>query len=87
MTEKKKTLLGELLVLDEIITKEQLDEALKMQKTGDKRLLGLILIDLGYLNHSMLNKYLSKEVEFKVDSLKITISNVEEIENLYNKDS
>jgi len=41
--------LGELLLEEDVLTKRQLNKALDIQKSGDKRKIGEILIDLGYL--------------------------------------
>jgi hypothetical protein len=41
--------LGELLLEGDVLTKRQLNKALAMQETGDKRKLGEILVELGYL--------------------------------------
>jgi hypothetical protein len=41
--------LGELLLEEDVLTRRQLNKALDIQKGGDKRKLGEILIDLGYL--------------------------------------
>jgi type IV pilus assembly protein PilB len=55
-----KKLLGELLIENRLITQEQLDEALKIQrKDGD--LLGAILVNLGYLDDETLLDYLKMQ--------------------------
>ena len=41
--------LGEILLEEDVLTKRQLNKALDLQKDGDKRKIGEILIDLGYL--------------------------------------
>jgi hypothetical protein len=41
--------LGELLLEEDVLTKRQLNKALAMQEAGDKRKIGEILIELGYL--------------------------------------
>ena len=41
--------LGEILLEEDVLTKKQLNEALDIQKSGDKRKIGEILIELGYL--------------------------------------
>ena len=43
------TKLGDLLLEGDVLTKRQLNKALAMQETGDKRKLGEILVDLGYI--------------------------------------
>ena len=42
-------MLGELLLEEDVLTRRQLNKALDIQKGGDKRKLGEILIELGYL--------------------------------------
>ena len=52
--------IGEMLVSRKIITQEQLDEALVLQKqTGEK--LGNILISLGYVTEEVLLSFLSRQ--------------------------
>ena len=41
--------LGELLLEEDVLTKRQLNKALAMQEAGDKRKIGEILVELGYL--------------------------------------
>jgi len=41
--------LGEILLEEDVLTKRQLQKALDIQQSGDKRKLGEILIELGYL--------------------------------------
>jgi len=41
--------LGEILLEGDVLTKRQLNKALAMQTAGDKRKLGEILVDLGYI--------------------------------------
>jgi Cdc6-like AAA superfamily ATPase len=41
--------LGDILLEEDVLTKKQLNKALDLQKSGDKRKIGEILIDLGYL--------------------------------------
>ena len=41
--------LGELLLEEDVLTKRQLQKALDLQKNGDKRKIGEILIELGFL--------------------------------------
>ena len=41
--------LGELLLEEDVLTKRQLQKALDLQKSGDKRKIGEILIELGFL--------------------------------------
>ena len=41
--------LGEILLEEDVLTKRQLNKAIAMQTAGDKRKLGEILVDLGYI--------------------------------------
>ena len=41
--------LGEILLDEDVLTKKQLQQALDIQNSGDKRKLGEILVELGYL--------------------------------------
>ena len=41
--------LGELLLEEDVLTKRQLNKALDLQKSGDNRKIGEILVELGYL--------------------------------------
>ena len=52
--------LGDLLVEAGLITKEQLKEALKVQKKDNERL-GTILVKLGYLTEEEITSFLSKQ--------------------------
>ncbi|MFH0975179.1 MAG: hypothetical protein V1874_05280 [Spirochaetota bacterium] len=63
-----KKLLGELLIDGGEITREQLEEALKIQKK-DGDLLGAILMNLGYLDESTLLEFL------KMQGTKVKIHN------------
>ena len=48
--------IGEVLKEDGYITDEQLNEALALQKQGDTRLLGTILIDRGYVTERQIGR-------------------------------
>jgi len=58
----RRKLFGEILVSDGLITKEQLDEALEIQK-GSGDFLGAILLDLGYITESDIVKTLSVQYQ------------------------
>ncbi len=60
---------GELLVEDGVITDEQLDTALAMQRSrrDQKNLLGVILIRLGYIDMDTLIKYLEIQTEMLME--------------------
>ncbi len=52
--------LGEMLVSTKIITKEQLEEALTIQKQSNEKL-GQILVNLGYITEDVLLSFLSRQ--------------------------
>jgi type IV pilus assembly protein PilB len=52
--------MGDLLVREKIISAEQLDQALKMQREGGGRL-GSVLVKLGFLNDEDVTNFLSKQ--------------------------
>ena len=63
--------LGDLLLEADVITKRQLAKAIQKQLKGDKRQLGQILIELGYisvedLTDVMLESHAGEEVKEKV---------------------
>ncbi|WP_029951950.1 type IV-A pilus assembly ATPase PilB [Hippea sp. KM1] len=60
------TLLGQLLLWNNVITQQQLDEALEEQKRTKKKL-GTILIEKGFVDEKTLNEFLSKQ--YGVDSI------------------
>ncbi|MDA3900504.1 MAG: hypothetical protein PF637_08295 [Spirochaetes bacterium] len=62
-----KQLLGDILVDNSEITQKQLDEALSIQKK-EGGLIGIILVNLGYLNEQSLVKYLAIQAERVVQS-------------------
>lgn len=62
-----KVLLGEMLLENGEITRQQLDEALEIQKK-DGGLLGIILVNLGFINEQSLVKYLAIQAERVVKS-------------------
>ncbi len=67
------TLLGQLLLWNNIITQEQLEEALEEQKKTNKKL-GSILIEKGFVKEEVLNDFLSKQYGVEPINLsKITI--------------
>ena len=69
-----KKAIGEMLLDQDVITQEQLNEALEEQKKS-ARLLGKILIDLGYAREENILKALGSQVDMKVRDLsKIEIS-------------
>lgn len=66
------TLLGQLLLWNNIITQEQLEKALEEQKKTNKKL-GSILIEKGFVEEDVLNDFLSKQYGVK----SINLSSVE----------
>ncbi|MBN1500146.1 MAG: hypothetical protein JW982_08325 [Spirochaetes bacterium] len=62
-----KQLLGDILLDNGEITREQLDEALKIQK-DEGGLIGIILVNLGHLSEQSLVKYLAIQAERVVQS-------------------
>ncbi len=43
------------------LTKEQVENILKLQKDGDERLFGVIAIELGYINDKAISDYLKSK--------------------------
>ena len=64
-TEKK---IGQLLIEAEIITEDELNEALKRQKVKRERL-GKILVDLGYIDEEALVQYIAEQYKIPFVSL------------------
>ena len=62
-----KPLLGEMLVEAGEISQEQLDKALEIQR-DEGGLIGIILVNLGYINEQTLVKYLATQAERVVKS-------------------
>ncbi|MCU0821775.1 MAG: hypothetical protein MUC95_04785 [Spirochaetes bacterium] len=62
-----KPLLGELLLENGEITQDQLNEALKIQKE-EGGLIGIIIVNLGYITEQKLVKSLAKQAERVVKS-------------------
>ena len=56
--------LGDILVREEVITREQLEEAIEEQASSrDDRRLGEILVDLGWLEEEALNRYVRHQIQ------------------------
>ena len=62
-----KVLLGEMLLENGEVSRQQLDEALEVQKK-EGGLLGIILVNLGFINEQSLVKYLAIQAERVVKS-------------------
>ncbi len=57
---------GEFFVRTGIMKQEEVDNVLRMQKAGDKRVFGVIAMKLGYIGEDALKKYLRHlEEEFE----------------------
>ena len=54
------SMIGKLLLKDKVVTKEQLAEAIEIQKESGG-LLGIILVNLGHINDEILVRYLGKQ--------------------------
>jgi hypothetical protein len=61
MTER----IGEFLLQIQAIKPYQVEDIIRMQKTGDTRLFGEIAIEFGYINDAALRKYIEAEEEWK----------------------
>ena len=61
----KKKKIGETLIEAGLITKEQLDNALTLQKGKNKRI-GKVLIELGYINEVQVAETLSRQLSIKI---------------------
>jgi hypothetical protein len=57
-----KPLLGELMIENSEITQEQLEKAIDVQKK-EGGLIGIILVNLGYISEQTLVKYLALQAE------------------------
>ena len=76
----KKIRLGEILVDVGYITEEQLENALTLQKSSDKkRMLGEVLIDLGYVKEEEILSELSRQLQVPVLSMEQLTSTAEVI--------
>jgi|APLow6443716910_1056828.scaffolds.fasta_scaffold1711189_1 type IV pilus assembly protein PilB len=62
-----KPLLGELLIENHAISQEQLDKAMEIQRK-EGGLIGIILVNLGFLDEQTLVKYLALQAEKVVRS-------------------
>lgn len=55
--------LGEMLVSEKIITEIQLNEALAKQKTVPSKMIGEILLELGYIDVETFTKVLDRQLK------------------------
>jgi type IV pilus assembly protein PilB len=62
-----KKLMGSILMTAGLVNKEQLEEALQIQKESKERL-GEILVKLGFINEDNLNKVLAEQLEIPIAS-------------------
>lgn len=67
----KKIRLGDLLVENNIISQDQLMQALQEQKTSRKRL-GIVLTDMGLVEEDKLNEFLAKQLDIEYRSLSVS---------------
>lgn len=79
MALNKTTYLGEYLVKNEVITREQLNKALKVQQEranrGERVYLGNIIVELGYCSDEIIAKVLARKIDvpyFNVEEVDIT---------------
>ena len=66
----KKKLLGQMLIDEGHLTEEGLQAALAAQKAGDTRRLGIILVELGHVEASVLSKIISEQTAETIKRLK-----------------
>ena len=66
----QKIRLGDLLVENNIITQEQLMQALQEQKNTKKRL-GIVLTDLDFVSKDKFNEFLAKQLNIEYCSLSL----------------
>ncbi len=57
----KDDLMGEGLIRGKFLTRDQVEEILKIQRIGDERLFGEIAIDLGFIGDSSLTAFISSK--------------------------
>jgi MSHA biogenesis protein MshE len=69
MTAKRRIRLGELLLEQQIVTEEQLKQALAEQKRSGRKL-GRVLGDLGFMSEASLHEFLSKHLQVPFVDLK-----------------
>ena len=83
MTRIMKKRLGEILLEDGLVTKEQLSEALSLQeKVKERKYLGELLIELGYLSEEGLCLTISKKLSIKYISFSDNSLNINFNQNL-----
>lgn len=69
MIKNRKTHIAEILLDKKLITREQLEKALELQKKTDKKI-GQLLVDLGYINENKLLEVLSTQLNIPFVDLK-----------------
>lgn len=62
---KAKIRLGELLIAKKLVSKEQIDEALRLQTSGNRRL-GSLLISMGIITDEQFLNVLAEQLEFPI---------------------
>lgn len=78
MARPEKVRLGDLMVLQKIITQEQLQFALEQQKRGGRRL-GRVLVDNGFVNEDQISEALAKQLNIPYINLKYYNINLDNI--------
>ncbi|MGV1098227.1 GspE/PulE/PilB domain-containing protein [Thiovibrio sp. JS02] len=71
---KAKVQLGQLLLEKKLVTQDQINEALRLQVSGGRRL-GYLLIKMGYLNDEQLLKALAEQLEVPIINIDEKFSN------------
>lgn len=71
---EKRKRLGDLLIDAKMITKSDLDKALRLQVGGNRRL-GYLLIKMGFITEEQLHSVLSKQMDLPIITIENEISN------------
>ncbi|MCX8022103.1 MAG: chemotaxis protein CheA [Syntrophorhabdaceae bacterium] len=80
--EEKKPL-GEILVEEKVITREELEVVLEKQKEGENKRLGEIVVEEKLITESQLNTVLNKQKSYKEDqTVRIDVKKLDELMNL-----
>ncbi|MDD3846006.1 MAG: chemotaxis protein CheA [Syntrophorhabdaceae bacterium] len=81
---EEKKMIGELLVEENIISKSELDNALKKQETEKDKKVGEIIVEEKYITETQLNKILVKQKSPKSEeqSIRIDVKKLDELMNL-----
>lgn len=71
---EKRKRLGDLLIDEKMITKSDLDKALRLQVGGNRRL-GYLLIKMGFISEEQLHSVLSKQMDLPIIEIEKEITN------------